>query len=141
LPDPIQSSSPHSCVWLDSYASSGGSAESCTGPGPLACYGDETGPEPVGPGPVGQGGTYSASTQADSEPPTQGAHPEAVQSLCERRLATNDALCGFLGRIAAGRVGGSSVKQALIGGAIEQACVEVARWLETHAPGGACGKE
>ena len=136
MPDPIQSTAPNSCVWLDSDASSGGTAESCTGPGPLACYSDETGPEPVG-----QGGTYSASTQTESESTTENAHPEAVRSLCERRLAANDELCGLLGSIVGGRLGGRLTKQVLVGGAIEKACVEVARWLETHAPGGACGKE
>lgn len=81
------------------------------------------------------------SAGADNESQADKVHPEAVRSLCERRLATNDVLCGWLGTVGAGRLGGSLVKQVLVGTAIEEACVRVAGWLETHAPGGACGEE
>lgn len=122
MPDPVQSSSTFASGWAELEGS-----PNCEGPGPLACY------------------EVSAATHSPKPPtvppPDPGAHPDAVESLCERRLATNDLLCNVLGSVAAGRLGGSLLVQASMSSAIAEACVHVAGWLEHHAPGGACGEE
>lgn len=136
MPDPIQQ--PAAC-----YAPPTVDPDpACEGPGPLACY-ESRGASSETSSASGTGG--ASSTQQTSQPSNQGGtsgsaprdEPSAgTRSLCERRLATNDVLCDILGSVAAGRIGGRRMTQAIVGKLISDACVVTAEWLERHT--GAC---
>jgi hypothetical protein len=126
-------------------------------PPPAASLRSEAAPKAPPPEAVGYTGVDGSSQVSDEavnqlvqNRKSNGARPtpktvsEAPpeKSLCEKRKAANQFLCGILGSTAAARsVRAKDVKTGVaVSAVIAEGCTRAADWLEENAPGGACGK-